>query len=85
MAAAGFSSNAELSGEFFDDSELVQSLVNRALQGEEEFTVRPAAALPAGRACGTADCLARGRKWQKPVVCENHFVPRVGSVESLNA
>ncbi len=33
--------DSELSSDFFDDSELVQSLVNRALQGEEEFTVRP--------------------------------------------
>ena len=34
--------DAELSTEFFDDPEVVQSFVNRALQGEEEFTVRPA-------------------------------------------
>jgi hypothetical protein len=34
--------NAELTGEFFDNDHLVQSLVERALQGAEEFTVRPA-------------------------------------------
>ena len=34
--------NAELSPEFFDNAELVQSLVRRAMQGAEEFTVRPA-------------------------------------------
>jgi len=33
--------NAELSSEFFGNSSLVQSLVQRAMQGEEEFTVRP--------------------------------------------
>jgi hypothetical protein len=34
--------NAELSRDFFDNTSLVQSLVDRALQGAEEFTVRPA-------------------------------------------
>ncbi len=34
--------NAELSPEFFDISGLMQSLARRALQGAEEFTVRPA-------------------------------------------
>ncbi len=34
--------NADLSSEFFENTSLVQSLVKRALQGEEEFTVRPA-------------------------------------------
>jgi hypothetical protein len=33
--------NAELSREFFDNAGLVQSLAERALQGAEEFTVRP--------------------------------------------
>ena len=33
--------NAELSRDFFNNAALVQSLVNRALQGAEEFTVRP--------------------------------------------
>ena len=33
--------NAELSNEFFDNASLVQSLAERALQGAEEFTVRP--------------------------------------------
>ncbi|HUD68582.1 MAG TPA: cellulase family glycosylhydrolase [Candidatus Sulfotelmatobacter sp.] len=33
--------NAELPSEFFDDTTLVQSLAERALQGAEEFTVRP--------------------------------------------
>jgi hypothetical protein len=33
--------NAELSREFFDNAALVQSLADRALQGAEEFTVRP--------------------------------------------
>ncbi len=33
--------NAELSGEFFDNPSQVQSLAERALQGAEEFTVRP--------------------------------------------
>ncbi len=33
--------NAELSPEFFDNPSLVQSLAERALQGAEEFTVRP--------------------------------------------
>ena len=33
--------NAELSRVFFSNAALVQSLVNRALQGAEEFTVRP--------------------------------------------
>jgi hypothetical protein len=33
--------NAELSPEFFDNASLVQSLVQRALQSAEEFTVRP--------------------------------------------
>ena len=33
--------NAELSPAFFDNSSLVQSLARRALQGAEEFTVRP--------------------------------------------
>jgi hypothetical protein len=33
--------NAELTHEFFDNTPLVQSLVERSLQGEEEFTVRP--------------------------------------------
>jgi hypothetical protein len=34
--------NAELGPEFFDDPSLVESLARRALQGAEEFTVRPA-------------------------------------------
>jgi hypothetical protein len=34
--------NAELQREFFDNTALVQSLAERALQGAEEFTVRPA-------------------------------------------
>ncbi len=34
--------NAELPQEFFDNRTLVQSLASRALQGAEEFTVRPA-------------------------------------------
>ena len=34
--------NAELTGEFFDNARIVQSLAERALQGAEEFTVRPA-------------------------------------------
>ena len=34
--------NAELKPEFFDNAALVQSLADRALQGAEEFTVRPA-------------------------------------------
>ena len=34
--------NADLPSDFFDKTKLVQSLVDRALQGEEEFTVRPA-------------------------------------------
>jgi hypothetical protein len=34
--------NAELSREFFDNATLVQSLADRALQGAEEFSVRPA-------------------------------------------
>jgi hypothetical protein len=34
--------NAELSRDFFDNSSLLQSLAERALQGAEEFTVRPA-------------------------------------------
>jgi hypothetical protein len=34
--------NAELSREFFDNASLLQSLASRALQGAEEFTVRPA-------------------------------------------
>jgi hypothetical protein len=34
--------NAELSPGFFDNPSLVQSLARRALQGAEEFTVRPA-------------------------------------------
>ena len=33
--------NAELPGEFFDDTALVQSLAERALHGAEEFTARP--------------------------------------------
>jgi len=33
--------NADLPPEFFDNASLVQSLANRALQGAEEFTVRP--------------------------------------------
>jgi hypothetical protein len=33
--------NAELSAEFFENSKLVQALAQRAIQGEEEFTVRP--------------------------------------------
>ena len=33
--------NAELPSEFFDNASLVQSLAERALQGAEEFTVRP--------------------------------------------
>lgn len=33
--------NAELSRDFFDNSRLIQSLAQRALRGEEEFTVRP--------------------------------------------
>ena len=33
--------NAELDHEFLDNASLVQSLIARALQGEEEFTVRP--------------------------------------------
>jgi hypothetical protein len=33
--------NAELPSEFFDNTTLVQSLAGRALQGAEEFTVRP--------------------------------------------
>ena len=33
--------NAELGREFFDNRELIQSLVNRALDGQEQFTVRP--------------------------------------------
>ncbi len=33
--------NAELSSEFFENRALVQSLAERALQGAEEFTVRP--------------------------------------------
>jgi hypothetical protein len=37
--------NAELSSEFFEQASLLQSLVKRALQGAEEFTVRPALAL----------------------------------------
>ena len=34
--------NAELSHAFFDNASLLQSLADRALQGAEEFTVRPA-------------------------------------------
>jgi hypothetical protein len=34
--------NAELSRDFFDNASLLQSLVDRASQGAEEFTVRPA-------------------------------------------
>ena len=34
--------NAELSSQFFDNATLLQSLADRALQGAEEFTVRPA-------------------------------------------
>ncbi len=34
--------NAELPAEFFDNANVVQSLADRALQGAEEFTVRPA-------------------------------------------
>jgi len=34
--------NAELGHEFFDNTSLVESLVNRSLEGGEEFTVRPA-------------------------------------------
>ncbi|MGC1646130.1 MAG: hypothetical protein WA741_09905 [Candidatus Sulfotelmatobacter sp.] len=34
--------NAELSRDFFDNAALLQSLVDRAMQGAEEFTVRPA-------------------------------------------
>jgi hypothetical protein len=34
--------NAELSSEFFHNDSLLQSLAERALQGAEEFTVRPA-------------------------------------------
>jgi hypothetical protein len=33
--------NAELGREFFDNRELIQSLVNRALEGQEQFTARP--------------------------------------------
>ena len=33
--------NAELGSEFFDNKELVQSLVSRSLEGAEQFTVRP--------------------------------------------
>lgn len=33
--------DADLSSEFFENSKLVQSLARRAMQGEEEFTVRP--------------------------------------------
>jgi hypothetical protein len=33
--------NAELSGDFLDNTQLVHSLIERALQGAEEFTVRP--------------------------------------------
>jgi hypothetical protein len=33
--------NAELTSEFFQNASLVHSLVNRAMQGAEEFTVRP--------------------------------------------
>jgi len=33
--------NAELDSQFFNNKELVQTLVARALQGEEEFSVRP--------------------------------------------
>jgi len=33
--------NAELSGDFFDNTGRVQSLAERALEGAEEFTVRP--------------------------------------------
>jgi hypothetical protein len=34
--------NAEIASEFFDQADLIHSLVERALQGAEEFTVRPA-------------------------------------------
>jgi Beta-galactosidase len=33
--------NSELSADFFDHAKLIQSLAERALQGAEEFTVRP--------------------------------------------
>ncbi len=33
--------NAELSGEFFQNASLMQALVDRAMRGAEEFTVRP--------------------------------------------
>jgi hypothetical protein len=33
--------NAELEGQFFNNKELIQTLVKRALQGEQEFSVRP--------------------------------------------
>ena len=33
--------NAELGREFFDNRELIESLVNRALEGQEQFTARP--------------------------------------------
>ena len=33
--------NADLSSDFFENTSLVQSLVERALQGAEEFTLRP--------------------------------------------
>jgi hypothetical protein len=33
--------NAELGRDFFDNKELIQSLLNRAMEGEEQFAVRP--------------------------------------------
>jgi len=37
--------NAEIAGQFFDHADLIHGLVERALQGAEEFTVRPASPL----------------------------------------
>ncbi len=69
--------NAELGREFFDKRELIQTLLNRAREGEEAIRGPPSvAALPAGRADRAASGLACGAAGER-AIGEGHGFPRI--------
>jgi hypothetical protein len=75
--------NSEIWQDFFDNAALVQALAQRALQGEQEFTVRPALPLYAGRAravgCALAFCAA-----SLGAFGENHILSRVAALRAFH-
>ena len=76
--------NSEVSKDFFDNAALVQALAQRALQGEEEFTVRPALPLYLPGEPVQLDVHWHSARPASGTFIENYIFSRVATLRALH-